>query len=120
MALKYAPLCSNCNAHRTLNPSGLCSHCRRHVTSPCKICGITHTTHESGFCYRCRRNGAPRCSSLEKAIEVHEHALYVLKMRAENIPFSQIAAEMNLNRTRVYSIYLSALHLPHWAQDNLK
>lgn len=119
MALKNAPLCTKCKAHRTLDPSGMCIHCRRRVSNVCKICGSISTTHASGLCYRCRRRCPSGSSILDKAIASHEKTLEVLKMRKENLSFSDIANVTGMSKTSVYTIYHSALHLPDWANSTM-
>ena len=118
MALKNAPFCTRCGQHRTKNPSGLCSHCRRrpHPELPCKRCGTTNTSHESGLCYRCRCHSL--CSpSLPSAIETQRKILTVLEMRQANYSFGNIGKALGMSKSGVYSIYRSALHLPNWANN---
>lgn len=118
MALKNAPVCTRCGQHRTTNPTGLCSRCRRrpHPEVLCTRCGITNTSHESGLCHRCRCHPVSS-PSLPAAIEAQKKILTVLEMRLDGLSFRDIGVALGMSKARAFSIYRSALHLPDWATD---
>ena len=113
MNLKNASVSSLCSTPKT---SG-----RRPNTAPlCTACGRIFTSHKSGLCYHCRESDAPGNPELGNAIEVHEQSLKVLKMRADNIPFNEIAATMDMSKTTIYAMYLSSIRFAQRSHYNIK
>ena len=112
MPLKYANLCKVCQKHRTQDPSGICSRCRRlKFEKYCKICGTTKTTNESGVCYRCTREAISAESAketLDKAIEDTKITLYILEGRRDNKTFAEIADGCGITRGGCYLKYMHA------------
>lgn len=116
MALKYAPFCTQCGKHRTISPTGLCSHCRRRPNPrvPCKFCGSITTNHESGLCNKCRRRHI-NVDLLQDAIESTKRTLCILELRERKCSFAEIGKTIGLSKTAVYEIYRNALSLPEYS-----
>jgi len=104
MLPKSAPLCAKCQIRHTLNPSGLCSDCRRTPKSHmCIICHNRMTPSPERVCAGCRRS-FPTCD-ISKAIKQCALELSVLKLRNEGMSFRDIAKMTEKPFGTIYGIY---------------
>lgn len=113
MPLKYANLCKICHVHRTQDPSGICSKCKRlKGRKTCIICGAVQTSNANGICYSCSTRGFGEDAGklkLEDAIKETRLTLLILERRLEGNSFKAIAESCGLSRSGCYARYMAAL-----------
>lgn len=112
MALVHAPLCSQCEQHRTKHHSGICSRCRRLKGSrPCISCGERETSHFTGLCHRCRMR-ATENNNTDNAIVHYEKVLVALKMLKNHSSFSEIGGAIGMSKSGAYNFCQRSLRYP--------
>jgi len=112
MSLVHAPLCSQCEQHRTKHHSGICSRCRRLKGSKlCISCGERETSHPTGLCHRCRMR-ATDDNNIDNAIAHYEKVLVALKMVREHRPFSEISTAIGMSKSGAYNFCQRSIRYP--------
>lgn len=112
MSLVHAPLCSQCEQHRTKHHSGICSRCRRLKGSRlCISCGERETSHPTGLCHRCRMRATDN-NSIDNAIAHYEKVLVALKMLENHCSFSEISSAIGMSKSGAYNFCQRSLRYP--------